>query len=524
MVHRTDHEVRSGPWWCDRERKGRSGWLAMVDAARAAAHDRSAHSPRAAQASWRPAPKRSSSYADTRRRRPGRAIAFIDPNRVILALALRRQRSSGAGGRLLRFLLRPALQLRGSGLADFWIKRRLASQTCLATPVACECAAFRPRWNPIGSAYLGGDGSPLLLVHGLAGYAGEWERSARWLGGEYRVFALDQRGHGDSARRPRCLARRLRGGLRGSDQADRARAGHVCRAIDGCQHRDACGGRAPRPRAQPGVDRGLPGRTRHLDAGLSLRNRSRRSLSAWPVPFADERAAEAFFRSRGFDPAVWTGGLERREDGLWPKWDLEAMVACAADLDSRNFWAQWRSIRCPTLVVLGERGIFPSGHGAGSIAQLPSASLTRSPSRPDVHLDAPEAWVAALRSSPPAAPLGIYWRPVNQSCPTLASDAQNRPDQALAKRRTGVPQVRGRRRSGLRLLRLPIRSVRGSCSGLATPRASPRARVGSMRPTRIAGAVGRWQGAPPPVLSGARCPRRRSRSSVARSRRCGRFR
>ena len=44
----------------------------------------------------------------------------------------------------------------------------------------------------------GGDGTPILLLHGLAGRANEWWSTARWLTIGHRVFALDQRGHGRS--------------------------------------------------------------------------------------------------------------------------------------------------------------------------------------------------------------------------------------------------------------------------------------------------------------------------------------
>jgi pimeloyl-ACP methyl ester carboxylesterase len=72
-----------------------------------------------------------------------------------------------------------------------------------------------------------------------------------------------------------------------------------------------------------------------------------------------------------------------------------------ADLGSRNYWPQWRSIHCPTLLVLGEHGIFPPGHGEEIIKQLPEASLvTISKAGHDVHLDAPQAWVRALADSP----------------------------------------------------------------------------------------------------------------------------
>jgi pimeloyl-ACP methyl ester carboxylesterase len=53
----------------------------------------------------------------------------------------------------------------------------------------------------------GGDGPPALLLHGLAGYAGEWADTARWLTARCRVVALDARGHGDSERAPDDVSR-----------------------------------------------------------------------------------------------------------------------------------------------------------------------------------------------------------------------------------------------------------------------------------------------------------------------------
>ncbi|MFD4691787.1 alpha/beta fold hydrolase [Streptomyces sp. NPDC058463] len=41
-------------------------------------------------------------------------------------------------------------------------------------------------------------GSPVVLLHGLGGSAASWEPVARLLGEEWRVYALDMRGHGES--------------------------------------------------------------------------------------------------------------------------------------------------------------------------------------------------------------------------------------------------------------------------------------------------------------------------------------
>ncbi|WP_269939603.1 alpha/beta fold hydrolase [Arthrobacter sp. HY1533] len=39
----------------------------------------------------------------------------------------------------------------------------------------------------------------MVILHGLAGESGEFEPTLRALAGEFRVVALDQRGHGRSA-------------------------------------------------------------------------------------------------------------------------------------------------------------------------------------------------------------------------------------------------------------------------------------------------------------------------------------
>ena len=44
----------------------------------------------------------------------------------------------------------------------------------------------------------GGDGPPLVMLHGLTGHARTWDHTATTLSERYQVLALDQRGHGDS--------------------------------------------------------------------------------------------------------------------------------------------------------------------------------------------------------------------------------------------------------------------------------------------------------------------------------------
>jgi pimeloyl-ACP methyl ester carboxylesterase len=48
----------------------------------------------------------------------------------------------------------------------------------------------------------GGPGIPLVALHGFTGHAHTWDSTAAALSERYRVLALDQRGHGDSAWAP----------------------------------------------------------------------------------------------------------------------------------------------------------------------------------------------------------------------------------------------------------------------------------------------------------------------------------
>lgn len=46
----------------------------------------------------------------------------------------------------------------------------------------------------------GGTGTPLVLLHGLASTSHIWDLAAPLLAQEYRVLALDQRGHGTTSK------------------------------------------------------------------------------------------------------------------------------------------------------------------------------------------------------------------------------------------------------------------------------------------------------------------------------------
>jgi pimeloyl-ACP methyl ester carboxylesterase len=149
---------------------------------------------------------------------------------------------------------------------------------------------------------------------------------------EYRIFALDQRGHGDSDHHPEDVSREafvadcaeaIRQIGRGPVTLVGQSMGANTAMLVAAAHPDLVRSLV--------VIEGSPDGPDPPDPDPEVAASIRRSLSAWPVPLADESAVEEFFRNKGFDPAVWTAGLEHWDDGLWPSWDLEKMVGCMTD-------------------------------------------------------------------------------------------------------------------------------------------------------------------------------------------------
>ena len=168
-----------------------------------------------------------------------------------------------------------------------------------------------------------GEGSPaVLLLHGLAGYAGEWEETAGWLGRHHRVVAFDARGHGGSERAP----------------ADVSREAHVADAAYVVEHLglapcvvigQSLGGvtaillAAARPELVGAL---VVAEAAPIAPDEATIERVERWLAAWPVPFPDRAAAVEFFGGPSLWAEAWADGLEQRDDGWWPRFELAEIV------------------------------------------------------------------------------------------------------------------------------------------------------------------------------------------------------
>jgi pimeloyl-ACP methyl ester carboxylesterase len=244
----------------------------------------------------------------------------------------------------------------------------------------------------------GGDGVPALLLHGLAGYAGEWADTARWLTARCRVVALDARGHGGSERSP----------------ADVSRAAHVADAAFAIERLElgpavvvgqSLGGQTALLLAarRPDLVRGLVladagpagvGDERAVEANVADLVAA---LGRWPVPFASREAAVAFFGGPSLSAEAWAGGLEQRDGGWWPRFEVEVMARTLREATSRSYWEEWARIGCPALVVRAGRGQLALADTRAmaqrgrrvEVVDLPDAGH-------DLHLEAPEQWRAAV--------------------------------------------------------------------------------------------------------------------------------
>jgi pimeloyl-ACP methyl ester carboxylesterase len=246
----------------------------------------------------------------------------------------------------------------------------------------------------LASLDYGGTGPSVLMLHGLAGHSGEWAEAAAMLRGDFRIVALDQRGHGRSEREPGDVSRQafvadvaavveelglapvvLMGQSMGGNTAFLAAAAHPELVKSVVVIEASPDGPAP-----------------------ELPDLIREWLDSWPVPFAHIAQARAFFYAQDLSPLAWSAGLERREDGLWPTFATDVMVECIADVAARDYWSEWREIHCPVLIVRGERGYFDEEHVRDLAGLLPrGAAVTIRGAGHDVHLDAPERLADELR-------------------------------------------------------------------------------------------------------------------------------
>jgi pimeloyl-ACP methyl ester carboxylesterase len=238
--------------------------------------------------------------------------------------------------------------------------------------------------------YQGGQGRPLVLVHGLMGRGSTWSRQLPWLTRWAAVHTYDAPWH------------------RGRDVPDEhsisterfvddlaeavARFGHAVPLIGhsmGGLHSWCLAAQRPDLVSAVVVE----------DMAPDFRGRTTGPWEPWvhalPVEFPTEQAVfDAFgpVAGRYFLEAFDRTATGWRLHGLPQRW-----VQIAAEWGTRDYWEQWRAVEVPTLLIEAGDSVAPPGQMARMHEMNPHSRYVRIPGAGHlVHDDAPQEYRAAV--------------------------------------------------------------------------------------------------------------------------------
>jgi pimeloyl-ACP methyl ester carboxylesterase len=243
----------------------------------------------------------------------------------------------------------------------------------------------------------GGSGRPVILLHGLAGSAQEMVPTAESLLADgHRVIAVDQRGHGYSTRRPDDLSRRAYVDdvvAVIEEVADGGPASLVGQSMGGHTAMLVAAWRPSRVHRLVLLEAGVGG-----DSGDDYPAKLGAWFASWPVPFPDVAAAAEFLGSKPIAHS-WARDLQKRADGLWPRFDSDVMQGAIAAVAEKARWEEWRSIEAPTLLVCGQSGTLTADEVRQMLAFRPHVPHVVIPDAGhDVHLEQHASWIQALKA------------------------------------------------------------------------------------------------------------------------------
>lgn len=237
-----------------------------------------------------------------------------------------------------------------------------------------------------------GPGVPLVLLHGLAGHAGEWDHLAERLSPRYRVVAVDQRGHGGSERHPAELSRAayVEDVVAVADQLNLARPVLVGQSLGGHTAMLAAATHPDLVRALVMIEAGPGGPEPGTPAKIGA------WLDSWPAPFPTHQEAVEFFGGGALGQG-WAAGLEKRDGRWWPRFERDVMLAALSENAERSYWPEWARIRCPTLLVLAQSSIITAPDVDRMLRQRPDTCAMSIPGTGhDLHLQQPDVLYTAI--------------------------------------------------------------------------------------------------------------------------------
>jgi pimeloyl-ACP methyl ester carboxylesterase len=250
----------------------------------------------------------------------------------------------------------------------------------------------------------GEQGRPgVLLLHGLMGRASHWASTARWLSERHRAVALDQRGHGQSAKPPQMSSYTRDAYVEDAEAAleqlglgPAVLIGHAMGALTAWQL----------AAKRPDLVRGLVICDMRASAlGAASQREWTDWFEAWPVPFATLADVRKWFGED--DPWVerpnpargefYAEVMQESPDGWRPVFRPEQMLTSRETWVYDAHWEELAQVRCPTLVVRGLDGELGRAEAQEMVRVLPRGEYAEvSDAGHLVFYDQPVAWRTAV--------------------------------------------------------------------------------------------------------------------------------
>ncbi|MBW5485690.1 alpha/beta fold hydrolase [Streptomyces bambusae] len=276
-----------------------------------------------------------------------------------------------------RIVKRPPGRLRRRW-DEYQLLRRRVIEKLGPLPGTIEVAGRRLSYTDHG-----GEGEPLLALHGHFHNGRTWDRLARDLGPRWRLITLDQRGHG------------------ASDAAEEyGREGYVA---DAAALLDQLGtGPAVVLGHSLGGTNAYQLAARRPDLVRALVVEDIGAVVASDLSFALEWPRRAGSREElvaglGRAAAYLGDSLREYEDGWGTAFVPEDMVVSQQQMNG-DHWADWLAVRQPTLVVRGERSdVLSAEHAREMVARRAGVRLVELPTGHVVHAEDPEGFAGAVR-------------------------------------------------------------------------------------------------------------------------------
>jgi pimeloyl-ACP methyl ester carboxylesterase len=242
-----------------------------------------------------------------------------------------------------------------------------------------------------GIVTFGGDGPPIVLLHGLMGQARTWWEVSRWLLPYGRVVGLDARGHGRGPKtgpwHTEQFVEDIAGLVTELDAGPAIVLGHSMGGL----HAWAFAATYPElVRAVVTEDMAPDQRGKTVDSW-------RAHFDSWPVPFQSLAHVREFFGSGG---NYFIECVEERADGYHLSADLENLYEIAAEWGRRDYWSLVDNVKCPLLVIEAEHSSMPAGQQAELAARVPGGGrhVVVAGAGHVVHEDAPQEYRGAVEA------------------------------------------------------------------------------------------------------------------------------